>query len=111
MKWYSKSLFVLISNDVSVLSPTLIYWIFLNRIENYNLRVTESSIESLNNTDGPPVSLHDEMFIGTAVFTLLTGIGFIVAGKRGKQFWIAFWGATMVVASISYLTALALGYR
>jgi hypothetical protein len=58
---------------------------------------------------GPPVT--DDMAVGTAVFGLLTGIGFIAAGVRGRQAWLAIWGAGLAVASIAYLTAVALGYR
>lgn len=45
----------------------------------------------------------DGLSIFTAVFSMLTGIGFIVAGIRGKQIWLAFWGGVMVLASVGYL--------
>jgi len=58
---------------------------------------------------GPPIT--DNMTIGTAVFGLLLGAGFVVAGIRGRQLWLAIWGGGLVVASVAYLAAVALGYR
>ncbi len=36
--------------------------------------------------------LTQNIFIGATVFGLLIGIGFVIAGIRGKQYWLAFWG-------------------
>ncbi|MDH5445425.1 MAG: hypothetical protein OEY52_07695 [Gammaproteobacteria bacterium] len=47
----------------------------------------------------------DGLAIFTAIFSLFTGIGFIIAGIRGKQIWLAFWGGVMVLASLGYLGA------
>jgi hypothetical protein len=58
---------------------------------------------------GPPAT--DDMAIGTAVFGLLTGIGFVVAGLRGRQSWLAVWGAGLAIASVAYLAAVALGHH
>ena len=43
---------------------------------------------------------------GAAVFGLVLGIGFVYAGWRGKQYWLAIWGGGLVLASLAYL-----GYR
>lgn len=43
------------------------------------------------------------MIVGSAVFGLFTGILFVVAGVRARQFWLAFWGAGLVLASSAYL--------
>lgn len=45
------------------------------------------------------------MLLGAAVFGLLTGIGFVIAGLRGRQYWLAFWGGGLVLASIAYLVS------
>ena len=45
----------------------------------------------------------DGLAIFTAFFSLLTGVGFIVAGIRGRQRWLIFWGGVMVLASMGYL--------
>ena len=72
------------------------------------MKVSEQNIDHL---DLPPVSLHTETFIGTAIFALLLGIGFVFAGIKGRQWWIVFWGSTLILASIAYLIAVALGFR
>jgi hypothetical protein len=48
------------------------------------------------------------MMAGTAGYTLLLGIAFVLFGLRGRQRWIAFWGVTMVVAGLAYIIATAL---
>ena len=56
-----------------------------------------------------PADLHgqavgeDGLAIFTAVFSLLTGIGFVIAGIRGRQRWLLSWGVGLVLASLSYL--------
>jgi hypothetical protein len=45
----------------------------------------------------------DGMIVGSALFGLVTGVVFVVAGVRARQFWLAFWGAGLVVASAAYL--------
>jgi hypothetical protein len=59
--------------------------------------------------DLPPTSLHDETFIGTALYCLALGIGGIIAGWYGKKLWVTFWSGTLVVASMTYLGYLAIG--
>jgi hypothetical protein len=53
--------------------------------------------------------LHDETFIGTAIYCLALGIGGIVAGWYGKKHWVTFWSGTLVAASITYLGYLVIG--
>ena len=45
----------------------------------------------------------DGLTIFTAVFSLITGIGFVVAGVKGRQRWLAFWGGLMSLVSVAYL--------
>jgi len=45
----------------------------------------------------------DGLTIFTAVFSLFTGIGFVVAGIKGRQRWLAFWGGLMALVSVVYL--------
>lgn len=58
--------------------------------------------------DLPAPSLHDEKFIGTALYCLALGIGGIIAGWYGRKLWVMFWSATLVIASVVYLGYLAL---
>ncbi len=62
-----------------------------------------------NPNDLTPVSV-DHLTLGTAAFGLLIGIGFVIAGRRARQHWLAIWGGTLVVASVTYLGAVVLGY-
>lgn len=48
--------------------------------------------------------LSEYLLTGAAVFGLMLGIGFVIAGLRGKQYWLVIWGAGLVLASIAYLT-------
>jgi hypothetical protein len=45
----------------------------------------------------------DGMLIGTLIFSVITGIIFIMAGKYGKQFWLFFWGIVHFTASLGTL--------
>ena len=45
----------------------------------------------------------DSLEIGSAIFGLLVGIGFVYTGLRAKQYWLAIWGAGLTIASIVYL--------
>lgn len=45
----------------------------------------------------------DGMTVGSAIFGFFTGIVFVVAGIRARQFWLVFWGAGLVLASSAYL--------
>jgi hypothetical protein len=55
-------------------------------------------------------ALDQGVFLGAATFALLVGIGFVVAGLRGRQRWLAAWGVSLMVASAGYLLAAGLGY-
>lgn len=52
----------------------------------------------------------DRLTLGTAVLGLMIGIGFVVAGRRGRQHWLTVWGGSLVIASVTYLGAVAFGY-
>ena len=54
---------------------------------------------------GQPVT-EDGLTIFTAIFSLLFGTGFIIAGIRGRQYWLVFWGTGLVLASLAYLGSL-----
>jgi hypothetical protein len=62
-----------------------------------------------NPDDLTPV-LVDHLTLGTAVLGLIIGIVFVVAGRRARQYWLAIWGGTLVVASVIYLGAVVFGY-
>lgn len=47
--------------------------------------------------------LTENLQVGAAVFGLLVGIGFVYAGIRARQYWLAIWGAGLVIASLVYL--------
>ena len=46
----------------------------------------------------------------SALLGLLMGLGFVVAGLRAKQIWLAGWGAGLVLASVLYLVAKFMGF-
>ena len=48
-------------------------------------------------------AVSDGMLSGTAVFGLIIGIGFVIAGLRARQYWLAVWGSGLVLASLAYL--------
>lgn len=45
----------------------------------------------------------DGLTIFTAVFSLITGIIFVIGGIRGRQRWLMLWGAGLVLVSLAYL--------
>lgn len=45
----------------------------------------------------------DGMTVGTAVFGLVTGILFTIAGIKTRQLWLIVWGSGLAVASLIYL--------
>jgi uncharacterized membrane protein len=47
--------------------------------------------------------LTQNIFIAAVVFGLVLGIGFTIAGFRGKQYWLAIWGAGLSICSVIYL--------
>ena len=59
--------------------------------------------------EAPSAGVSPGMMAGTAGYTLLLGVAFILFGLRGRQRWVAFWGATMVLAGAAYMIVLLLG--
>ena len=59
--------------------------------------------------DPAAIASTDAFITGTAVFGLILGIGFVIAGIRGRQIWLATWGGSLAVASAVYVGGLALG--
>ena len=51
----------------------------------------------------PSAGVHDGMLTVTVVVGLLIGVGFVIAGWRARQYWLAFWGSGLVIASVAYL--------
>jgi hypothetical protein len=59
----------------------------------------------------PAAAVSTEMMVGTAVYSLLLGLAFVWFGLQGRQRWLAFWGATLSLAGLAYVVAVALGYE
>lgn len=51
----------------------------------------------------------DSFIVGSVFLGLIIGVILVLAGMRGRQYWIAIWGGSLVAASIMYLGAAALG--
>ncbi len=49
-----------------------------------------------------PLAHHasDDMIVGSTIYGLVLGIGFVYAGFRFKKFWLAFWGAGLSIVSV-----------
>jgi len=62
-------------------------------------RIGETVEPGLTVTDANDSAL----VVGTAVFGLCTGIGFVIAGVRARMLWLISWGAGLAVASLIYL--------
>jgi hypothetical protein len=45
----------------------------------------------------------DSLEIASVIFGLLVGIGFVYAGLRARQYWLAIWGAGLAIGSVVYL--------
>lgn len=50
---------------------------------------------------GPLIT--NETLVFTAVLGLLMGIGFVIAGIKARQIWLAVWGAGLVISSAIYI--------
>ena len=59
--------------------------------------------------DGAVTSASGDFVTLTVWITLFIGIGFVVAGIKGRQRWLAAWGFFSVVACMSYAVAAYLG--
>jgi len=57
---------------------------------------------------GPP-DMSGDVVTATVWFTLLVGIVFLVAGLRGRQHWLKFWGATTCLCCALYFLREPLG--
>lgn len=58
--------------------------------------------------EAPRSGVDTGMLVGTVSYALLLGIGMVVVGRAARQRWLAFWGATLVLASAASLIATAL---
>lgn len=56
----------------------------------------------------PRSGVDNGVLTGTVSYSLLLGIGMVAVGRRARQRWLAFWGATLVLASAAFLIATAL---
>lgn len=48
--------------------------------------------------------------VATVVFTLITGIVFVIAGRYGRQLWLTFWGGLSILVCSVYLVLMGFGY-
>ena len=48
----------------------------------------------------------DSTFFGTAIYGLIIGVGFVIAGIKAKQYWLAFWGVALVIASVASIVVM-----
>lgn len=51
---------------------------------------------------GSPVEME---FTGVGIFGIVLGTGFVIAGVRARQYWLALWGAGLTLSSIAYVAA------
>ena len=59
--------------------------------------------EGFENEIASKHGVYDGMLSATAVFGLLIGVGFVIAGWRGRQYWLVIWGGGLALASLAYL--------
>lgn len=64
-------------------------------------------IEELPRTASDPITLN--MLLGISVYGLLLGAGFVIMGMRGRQRWMQFWGAGLVICSVLYQLSRLIG--
>ncbi len=57
---------------------------------------------------GPAISDHTVLF--TVVLSLLIGAVLVRLGMYGRQRWLVFWGASLVLVAMIYIVAMWLGY-
>lgn len=43
-----------------------------------------------------------DIVLATVLFTLLVGIGFLIAGVKGRQRWLQFWGGLTCFCCVAY---------
>lgn len=61
--------------------------------------------------DPSAITTDTRIFLVLAVFNILLGIGFILAGRYGRQGWLTVWGGMLTLASMGYVGAVLLGFR
>jgi hypothetical protein len=49
---------------------------------------------------GAPVEMD---FTGVGIFGIVLGIGFVMAGIRGRQYWLVLWGTILNLSSLAYV--------
>lgn len=49
---------------------------------------------------GAPVEMD---FSGVGIFGIVLGIGFVMAGIRGRQYWLVLWGTILNLSSLAYV--------
>lgn len=65
------------------------------------MRIPQDQLDNIASVDSG-------MMLGTVIYTLLLGIFFVVFGVKVGKRWVSFWGATMVIAGVAYLIAIAI---
>ena len=51
----------------------------------------------------PAPDLSEGFLLATVLFTVLVGIGLVIAGRHGRQLWMVFWGWLTIVVCIATL--------
>ncbi|MHB8346293.1 MAG: hypothetical protein ACYDHM_03755 [Acidiferrobacterales bacterium] len=62
------------------------------------------------NSSGIGPAISDHMVLFTVVLSLLIGAVLVRLGMYGRQRWLVFWGASLVLAALIYIVAMWLGY-
>jgi hypothetical protein len=58
----------------------------------------------IGETPGEQVTALDQgAFLTIAVFSLIIGIGFVMAGMRSRHYWMAIWGTGLSLSSLAYI--------
>lgn len=63
----------------------------------------------IDQTAQQAASSTDSFIVGSVFLGLMIGVILVLAGVRGRQYWIAIWGGSLVLASVIYLGAAAFG--
>lgn len=61
-------------------------------------------------TGAAEAPIDQTIFVSVGVFGIVLGVGFVVAGLRGRQHWLATWGGTLVLASVAYVGVSLFGW-
>lgn len=49
------------------------------------------------------LALDQGAFLLIAVLSLVIGIGFVLAGKHSRHYWMAIWGTGLALSSLAYI--------